>query len=213
MKRAASLTILFFAALVAGSASAQTVTVPNPEEAVSTVVEEVETAVGQATGSSGSPGSGSGGSSATSGSSGSGGSSGAGSGGTAGSPSTGDAHKCPPDRDAASSGGAGGSASPGGDGGSGGAMLASRRTKRDSGVAADPDRRGREAETGGVLAETAKAFPDGAPRESAPVTPVVVQKPEDVPLTVGLIALGLAGLAFAGIVGGVTTHVLGGRLR
>ncbi|MGH3035484.1 MAG: hypothetical protein ACRDON_13155, partial [Gaiellaceae bacterium] len=87
------------------------------------------------------------------------------------------------------------------------------RTSSDPGGRANRDAGDREAAAGGVLAETARAFPDETQRESAPATSVVVEEPQDVPLSVGLIALALAGLAFAGIVGGVTTHVLGSRVR
>jgi hypothetical protein len=92
-------------------------------------------------------------------------------------------------------------------------MLVSRRTSRSSADSATRNDGGRETAAGGVLAETARIFLDETRRESAPTASVVVEEPQDLPLSAGLIALALTGLAFAGIVGAVTNHVLGSRLR
>jgi hypothetical protein len=212
VKRWAFLTVLFLAALVAGGASAQTVTLPTAEEAAGTVVQQVEAVVGQATGSGSSgPGSSSSssGSSASSGSSSSGGSA-----GTTASSSGGNAHECPPDRQAVTSGGTGSGSQTGGDGDrDGGATLAARRGKSDSRIRQKRVPGAREIAAGGVLAETVEPIPDETRRESAPAVPVVVREPEGVPLSVGLAALALTGVAFAGIVAGVTSHVLGSRAR
>jgi hypothetical protein len=64
------------------------------------------------------------------------------------------------------------------------------------------------AGAGGVLGSQAGGG-EGEARASLFPTPGLLIRPEEFPLAVGLILLALAGLGFAGVVAGVTRHVLG----
>jgi hypothetical protein len=219
MRRATCL-FLFCATLLGSGASAlaQTVTLPDTEEATGTVtgtvngtVEQAETVVGGATGTSG--GSISGGTSggSTSGGSTSGGST-SGSGTASGSAPVA-SEKCPPARkDGGSasgagggSGGAGASGGGGGGGGADGALLASR----SGGALKAVEKNGKiSSGNGAVLGAT--AGPNGNnDRESAPALPAMPGETEEFPFTLGLILLIVVGLGFAGVLAGVTSHLLG----